>query len=110
MNASGMIESSKRSWPFIDWAPGLYGATAEARIGTQMQFVRAYRAAGVLLRALGDGAGEDRYAAQAAKVLKAAGSAYGRTWQVNALAMLVDPHQGEHRYTEGRCAGLAAWD
>jgi alpha-L-rhamnosidase len=95
----GTFESSKRSWLFIDWAPGLYGDTADARVGTQLQFVRAYRAAGVLLRVLGDDADADRYVAQAAKVLRAAGSAYGRTWQVNALATLVDPGAGGASWT-----------
>jgi alpha-L-rhamnosidase len=95
LNSDGLFENQKHQWLFVDWAPGLYGYTAESRTGTQLQYVRAYRAAATLLRDLNDSASASRYDARAQQVLAAAqtlrdGAMYGNTWQLNALAMLAD--------------------
>ena len=45
---------AKGPWPFIDWAPGLYGPSPGAIFGTNFQYLRAYRAAALLLKTLGD--------------------------------------------------------
>lgn len=66
-------------------------------MGTQLQYIRGYRAAVVLLQNIGDAANAARYEIQAAKALAAVhglrdekGATYGSTWQLNALATLTD--------------------
>jgi alpha-L-rhamnosidase len=95
--ANGLFDNTKHRWLFVDWSPGLYAYTPEARTGTQFQYIRGYRAAATLLAALGDTAGASRYTAQADKALAAIhqlrdpnGVTYGDTWQINALAALTD--------------------
>jgi alpha-L-rhamnosidase len=97
LDSNGLFTNAKHQWLFVDWSPGLYAYTAEARIGTQLQYIRAYRAAAMLLRELGDNANAERYEAQSARTLAAVhtlrdanGATYGVTWQLNALAALVD--------------------
>jgi hypothetical protein len=97
LNADGLFDNVKHQWLFVDWAPGLYAYTPESRIGTQFQYIRAYRAAAVLLRAMDDVADAQRYDAQAVRALNsirtlrdANGATYGDTWQLNTLAALVD--------------------
>jgi alpha-L-rhamnosidase len=97
LNADGLFDNVKHQWLFVDWAPGFYAYTPESRIGTQFQYIRAYRAAATLLRAMDDVADAQRYDAQAARALNsihtlrdANGATYGDTWQLNTLAALVD--------------------
>jgi alpha-L-rhamnosidase len=97
LDTHGLFDNAKHQWLFVDWAPGLYAYTPEARIGTQLQYIRGYRAAAELLNDLGDATDAGRYEAQAAKALAALhtlrdenGAPYGNTWQLNALAALVD--------------------
>ena len=97
LDAHGLLDDAKHQWLFVDWAPGLYAYTPEARIGTQLQYIRGYRAAATLFRALGDTANAQRYDAQANKALAAVRTlrdanavTYGATWQLNALATLDD--------------------
>ena len=52
--AAGLYAPGKGSWGFIDWAPGLYGPAPAVLPGTDLQYIRGYRAAATLLRALGD--------------------------------------------------------
>jgi len=74
--------------------PGLYGLTPETRIGTNLQYLRAYLVAPELLRELGDTANAARYEQQAKRVADAARTAYlkngtvGATWQLNTLVVL----------------------
>ncbi len=97
--ATGLLKASARGWGFVDWAPGLYGNTADARVGTTLEFLRAFQVAPALLRASGDEAEAKHYEAQAAHMRDAARSAFlssgtvGSTWQLNALAVLcgLDP-------------------
>jgi hypothetical protein len=96
--ATGLLKSTARGWGFVDWAPGLYGNTSGARIGTTLEFLRAYEDAPALLRAAGDETDAQHYEAQAAHLREAARAAYlspatqtvGDTWQLNALAVLTD--------------------
>ena len=97
LNADGLFDNHAHQWLFVDWAPGLYAYTPESRIGTQLQYIRAYHAAAALLRALDDAAAGQRYDAQATRALNAIhalrdanGATYGDTWQLNALATVVD--------------------
>jgi hypothetical protein len=97
LDAQGLFTNAKHQWLFVDWAPGLYAYTPEARLGTQFQYVRGYRAAAMLLKALGDTVNAQRYIAQADKATAAAHAlrdansvTYGATWQLNALATLAD--------------------
>jgi alpha-L-rhamnosidase len=100
LDARGLFDNVKHQWLFVDWAPGLYAYTPEARIGTQLQYIRGYRAAVPLFRALGDSVNAQRYSAQADKALVAVralrdanAATYGATWQLNALATLDDAPQ-----------------
>jgi alpha-L-rhamnosidase len=97
LDSNGLFDNAKHRWLFVDWAPSLYAYTPQARIGTQLQYIRGYRAAAMLLAALGDAGNAQRYNAQAAKTLAAThalrdanGATYGDTWQLNALATLLE--------------------
>jgi len=97
VDVQGLFTNAKHRWLFVDWAPGLYAYTPEARLGTQLQYIRGYRAAAMLLQSLGDAQNARRYSAQADKAIAAAhalrdanGATYGATWQLNALAILAD--------------------
>ena len=94
LDANGLLVPSSKGWGFVDWAPGLYGTTPETRIGTNLQYLRAYLEAPSLLREIGDTVNAARYEAQAERVAAAARRAYlsngtvGATWQLNTLAVL----------------------
>jgi alpha-L-rhamnosidase len=97
LDAGGLFDNAKHQWLFVDWAPDLYAYTPDARIGTQLQYIRGYRAAAALLQDIGDATNARRYELQADRGLAAAhtqrdpnGAAYGNTWQINALAALID--------------------
>jgi alpha-L-rhamnosidase len=98
LDENHLYANVNKSWPFVDWAPDLYGDTAEARRGTQIEFYRAYREGAWLLRELGDTAAAEHFEQRAA-VLKQAADHYlfdsylgtwGTRWQVNAMAVLSD--------------------
>lgn len=103
LDADGILANTKRGWGFVDWSPGYYGATAETRIGTELEYLRAYNDAAELLRELGDAANAEKYAALARKATTAtqaqfldpATGAYGKSWQLNSLAVLA------HAYPDG---------
>jgi alpha-L-rhamnosidase len=97
LDGNGLFTNTKHQWLFVDWSPGLYAYTPASLLGTQLQYIRAYRVAVVLLGVMGDEANAGRYRAQASKALAAVhtlrdknGATYGNTWQLNALAALVD--------------------
>lgn len=96
LDADGLLAPTSKGWGFVDWAPGFYGLTPNTRIGTNLQYLRAYLDAPKLLRELGDTANADRYEAQAKRMADAARTAYlsggavGATWQLNTLAVLTD--------------------
>jgi alpha-L-rhamnosidase len=92
-DANGMLANQRHRWLFVDWAPDLFAYTPEAVEGTELEFVRGYRAAAWLLRELGDEA-QFTHAAQRAEVVAAharqryADGVFGRRWQLNAMAVL----------------------
>lgn len=95
VDADGMLANTKRGWGFVDWSPGYYGGTPETRIGTELEYIRAYGDAAELLTELGDTANAEKYAALARKATASAESefrdtagAYGKSWQLNSLAVL----------------------
>jgi alpha-L-rhamnosidase len=102
LDPAGLFTNSNHRWLFLDWAPGLYAYTPEARIGTQLQYLRAYMVATKLLTELGDTANAAKYEALTRKATAATQAAfrnpstgaYGATWQLNALAALTvaDPN------------------
>jgi len=105
LDADGLFSNAKHQWLFVDWAPGLYGYTREAIIGTNLQYVIAYNRGSLLLHMLGDQANADKYGAQSNKLLAAIrgrfrdtnAPTYGASWQLNALASLAfenDPTAG----------------
>lgn len=95
VDADGMLTDTKHGWGFVDWAPGYYGGTDATRVGTELEYLRAYGDAAELLTELGDKANADKYAALARKGtagaetrFRDAGGAYGKSWQLNSLAVL----------------------
>lgn len=96
--ATGLLKKNAKGWGFVDWAPGLYGATADTAAGTTLELLRAYQAAPALLRAANDEPNAKLYEAKAASLQRAARSALlspttrtaGKTWQLNALSVLTN--------------------
>jgi alpha-L-rhamnosidase len=96
---TGLLASNQQAWLFVDWAPALNINSPETRIGTHLQYIRAYTAAARLFSYLGDAGNSAKYDARARKSIAAAQAAfrdprtgtYGTTWQVNALAALAIP-------------------
>jgi alpha-L-rhamnosidase len=96
LDTSNLFTNPKHAWMFVDWSPGMNTYAQDARIGTQMQYVRAYVAGSKLLLELGDTAEAAKYSAQAKRVADAAIAAYkdsktqtyGSTWHLNTLAVL----------------------
>jgi hypothetical protein len=96
LDSNGLLANTKQAWLFVDWAPGLYAYTPEARIGTELQYIRAYTAAARLFTYLGDTPNNAKYEGRARKSIAAAQTAfrnpntgtYGTTWQLNSLATL----------------------
>lgn len=95
VDAEGMLQSTKRGWGFVDWAPGYYGGTEETRVGTALEYLRAYGDAAELLTEIGDTANAEKYAALAKKMragieaqFRDAAGAYGKSWQLNSLAVM----------------------
>jgi alpha-L-rhamnosidase len=93
---TGLLRRDTKGWGFIDWAPGLYGQTDDTWRGATLEYLRAYRAAPLLLRAAGDDEAARKYQQRADALTQAAqaqfegagGQALGSTWQVNAMAVL----------------------
>lgn len=103
VGADGVFDNAKHQWLFVDWAPGLYGYTNDAIVGTNLEYAIAYDRASVLLRALGDDADAAKYSAEG-KALRAAirgrfgdkdAATFGATWQLNALATLAFGDEGD---------------
>jgi alpha-L-rhamnosidase len=86
----------EKQWLFVDWSPGLFADTPEARQATQIEYYRAYKEGAYLLRELGDTANADHYDQRAAaigaatnKYLRDANTGtYGSRWQTNAMAIV----------------------
>ena len=90
-----LLVDTAKGWEFVDWSWGLYGRTPEARIGTDLQYVRGYSDAVQLLKYLGDASNAANYAKRDTAMTIAAQSyinpatrTLGGTWQLNALAVM----------------------
>jgi len=89
---NGRLKHTTRGWGFVDWAPGLFGSSPDVEMGTALEFARAYKMAGEMLKDLGDSGEATEYASQAAKMVSAAAEVgYGSTLQVNSMAVLTAP-------------------
>ena len=96
LDSTGLLAPNQREWLFVDWAPNLNGRSPEARVGTQLQYIRAYNDAVRLFTWLDDAANKAKYEARLHNSITAAQSTfrnsetgtYGTTWQVNSLATL----------------------
>ncbi len=94
--ATGVFTNAEKHKVFVDWSPGLSSDTPEARAATTFEFIMAYRQAGFLLGAMGDGAMAAEYHDKAERMEVAAreqlltpgGNTFGTRWQVNAAAVL----------------------
>ena len=96
IDATNLLADNAKGWGFVDWAPSLYGATPETRIGTNLQYLRGFNAR--LSHA--EGALRLRWrtaiVSAPAVLTDAAQTAYvnrtkltiGTSWQLNALGIL----------------------
>ena len=93
-DASGHFVNRNHGWLFVDWSPDLFAFTSQANEGTTMEMVRGYERGAWLLKEMGDSANAERYKTRAALLSNqtrsqyAKDSAYGPTWQLNAMAVL----------------------
>jgi len=92
----GVFVNPEKQWLFVDWSPGLFADTPEARQATQIEYFRAYKEGAYLLRELGDNANADHYEQRAAALRDATNTylrdpktgTYGSRWQTNAMAII----------------------
>jgi len=87
--------------PFVDWAKGFSGDTAEARRAVDFEYMRAFLCGGQLLYLVKDKVDGEKYwklantmSEAARKYLRDADGAYGDRWQTNTLAVLVEGLNG----------------
>ncbi len=95
LNRQGVFSDLTAAWPFVDWAPDMYGDTAQTRLATQFEYYAAFKDGAYLLHVLHDERNAGRMAEEAA-ALKAAAQKYlldargtfGNRWQPNAYAVV----------------------
>ena len=95
-DAENQFINRTHAWLFVDWAPGLNGDTPETRVGTAMEYYRAYLAGADLLRQLGESSDADHFQQRAAALRKSlhasawstADGDFGPRLQLNAMAVL----------------------
>jgi alpha-L-rhamnosidase len=100
LGTDGLFDNAKHRWLFVDWAPGLWGYTHDALLGTNLQYAIAYRQAAVLLDSIADATNAEKYSRQSQEMLskiqqqfRDPGSlTFGTTWQINALALEALPN------------------
>ena len=95
LDRNGLFADRTHAWPFVDWAPDMYGDTRQARMATQFEYYAAFRDGARLLRTLGDRRNAAHMAAEARKLkaaalrhLRNAHDTFGTRWQPNAYAVL----------------------
>ena len=83
------------AWPFVDWAPGMSGYTAQTRMATQFEYYAAFKDGAYLLGVLHDEKNAARMASEASalkaaaqKYMRDAHGTFGDRWQPNAYAVL----------------------
>jgi len=94
-DSGGQFLNKNHGWVFVDWSPGLFASEEDAKEGTVLEFVRAYREGAWLLGELGDSSAAARYqaraetlAGQARSRFASASGVYGERWQLNTAAVL----------------------
>lgn len=95
LDRKALFADRTHAWPFVDWAPGMFGDTRQTRMATQFEYYAAFRAGAYLLQVLHDTDHAARMAREA-RALKAAAQRYlrnargtfGTRWQPNAYAVL----------------------
>jgi alpha-L-rhamnosidase len=94
-DGSGNFLNRGHRWLFVDWSPGLFESTPQAVTGTEMQFLRGYRAGAWLLKQIGDDQQAQAYEQKADTLqtrlrqqFQQTGGLYSGSPQLNALAVL----------------------
>jgi alpha-L-rhamnosidase len=95
LDGNSLFVNPRKSWPFVDWSPGLFEDNPETRRATQLEFYKAFSDGAWLLRQAGDDASAEKYDSRAASLLKAAQEklldpktgTFGDRWQTNAMAI-----------------------
>ena len=95
LDVDSVFVNSRKSWPFVDWSPGLFEDNPETRRATQLEFYKAYSDGAWLLRESGDAAAADKFESRAAAIKKSAQeklldpqtNTFGARWQTNAMAI-----------------------
>jgi alpha-L-rhamnosidase len=95
-DAENQFINRTHAWLFVDWAPGLNGDTPETRVGTAMDYYRAYLSGADLLQQAGDSSDAEHFQQRAAALRKsvqatawsAADGDFGPRAQTDALAVL----------------------
>ena len=110
VGADNLLVDTAKGWEFVDWSWGFYGHTPEARIGTDLQYLRGYSDAVQLFKYLGDAPNAATYAARDVAMTSAAQGyidpatqTLGGTWQLNALAVI------DHVGYDGSATNGAIW-
>lgn len=95
LDADSVFVNSRKSWPFVDWSPGLFADNPETRRATQLEFYKAFSDGAWLLRESGDTAAAEKFESRAAAIKKSAQeklldsqtNTFGLRWQTNAMAI-----------------------
>jgi alpha-L-rhamnosidase len=96
LDAEDQFINRTHAWLFVDWAPGLNGDTPETRLGTAMEYYRAYLAGADLLRQLGDSSDAEHFQQRAEALRKSVQASawsatdgdFGPRVQTSAMAVL----------------------
>ncbi|HEV2487058.1 MAG TPA: alpha-L-rhamnosidase C-terminal domain-containing protein [Terracidiphilus sp.] len=95
LDSSGRFLNKDHLWLFVDWSPGLFAFTDEAREGTALEFVRAYRKGAWLLNELGAAAEAKHYQTRADELsvqmrsqFASANGVFGDRLQLNSMAVI----------------------
>ena len=95
LDADSLFVNSRKSWPFVDWSPGLFDDNPETRRATQLEFYKAFSDGAWLLRESGDAAAAEKFESRAASIKRSAQeklidpqtNTFGGRWQTNAMAI-----------------------
>jgi alpha-L-rhamnosidase len=95
LDGNSLFTNTRKSWPFVDWSPGLFDDNPETRRATQLEFYKAFADGAWLLRESGDAAAAEKFESRAAAIRKSAQeklldphtSTFGTRWQTNAMAI-----------------------
>jgi alpha-L-rhamnosidase len=95
LDSSDRFLNKDHRWLFVDWSPGLFAFTDEAREGTALEFVRAYREGAWLLNELGAADEAKHYQSRAEELsthlrgqFASANGVFGDRLQLNSMAVI----------------------